>query len=85
MMMYKERGASGAPVWVQDVGYDPPVGEISRGVSPPGGAADGGHGPQTSVGWDVSVTTHWGGAGNGVTGGDCGIYRLPPEHGRAMN
>ena len=29
----------------------------------------------------MGVTTHWGGYGNGGTGGDRGIYFLPPEHG----
>ena len=51
-------GASGAPVWVLDVGPEPLVGEIPRGVSPLGGTEDGGHGPQTSVGRDVGVPTH---------------------------
>ena len=27
------------------------------------------------------VPTHWGGSGNGRTGGDRGIYFPPPEHG----
>ena len=46
---------------------------------------DGGHGPQTSVGQDMGVPTHLGGAGNGGTGGDQVIYRLPPEHGRGIH
>ena len=50
-------------------------------VSPPGGMADGRHGPQTSAGQGVGVPRHWSGAGNGGTGGDRGIYRLSPEHG----
>ena len=45
---------------------------------------DGGNIPQTSVRWDVGVPTHWGGTGNGGTGGDRIIYRLPPEHGHAI-
>ena len=66
------------------MGPDPPVGEIPRGVSPPGGAADGGHGPQTSAGWDMGVPTHWGGASNGGTGVNRVIYRPLPEHGREI-
>ena len=38
-----------------------------------------------SDGRDQGVPTYWGGAGNGGTGGDRGIYLLPPEHGRAIN
>ena len=67
------------------MGSDPPFGEIPQGVSPLGGAADGGHGLQMSARWDMGVTTHWGGAGNGGTGGYWGIYCPPPEHGRAIN
>ena len=33
----------------------------------------------------MGVPTHWGVTGNGGDGGDQGIYRLPPEHGRAIN
>ena len=50
------------------MGPEPPVGEFPRRVSPPGGTADGGHGPQTSDGWDVGVPTHRSGAGNGGIG-----------------
>ena len=38
--------ASGVSIWVQDVGTDPLVGEIPQGFPPPGGEADGGHGPK---------------------------------------
>ena len=31
------------------------------------------------------VPTHWGVAGNGGTGGDRGIYLLPPEHGHTKH
>ena len=71
----------GSETWV----FTPPVGEIPREVSPPCGTAGGGHGPQTSAGREVSVHTHWGGAGNGGTGGDWGIYCPPPEHGRTIH
>ena len=71
----------GAPVWVQDVSSEPPVGEIPQGVSPRVLKANGGHGPQTSAMWYMSVPTHWGGASNVGTGGDWGIYFPPPEHG----
>ena len=67
------------------MGTDPPVGEISQGVSPPGGAADEGHGTKTSTGWDMGVYTHWGSAGNGRAGGDRGVYRPPPEHSRTVH
>ena len=43
------------------------------------------HGPQTSVRWDIGVPTHWGGAGNGGTGGDWGIYNPPPENGHTIH
>ena len=52
-----------------------------RGFPPPGGAEDGGKGPQTSTGLDMGVYTHWGGAGNGMAEGYWGVYRLPPENG----
>ena len=71
----------GCGTWV----LTPPVGEIPRGVTPPGGAVYGSHGPQTSVVQDMGVPTHWGGAINGGTGGDWGIYRLLPEHGCAIH
>ena len=77
--------ASSDPVWVRYVGSDTPVGESPRGVSPQGGTENGGHDPQTSTIWDMGVPTHWGGTGNGGTGGDWGIYRLPPEHSRTIN
>ena len=66
------------------MGPDPPVGEGPRGVSPPGGMADGGHGTQTAVIRDVGVTIHWSGAGNGGIGGDQDIYRPQPDHGRVI-
>ena len=47
--------------------------------------ADGGHGPQTSAGREVVVTTHWSGASNDGVGGDQGIYCLPPELGRTIH
>ena len=52
------------------MGSDPLVGEIPRGVSPPGGAANGGHRPQTPTIWDMGLPTYWGGTGNSGTGGD---------------
>ena len=64
---------------------DPLVGEISLGVSPPGGAEDVSHGSQTLVVRYVSVPTYWVGAGNGGNGGDRGIYGLPPEHRRVIH
>ena len=78
-------GTIGAPVWFRDMVSDPPVGEIPQGVSPPGVAADGGYGPETSAIWDVRVTTHWGGDGNCGTGGYWDIYRPPTEHGRTIH
>ena len=63
------------------MGSDPPVGEGPRGVSPPGVEADGGHGTQTSTGWDMGVPTHWCGAVNVGAGLDWCVYLLPPEHG----
>ena len=71
-------GARCAYIWVQDVGTEPPVVEIPQGLPPLGGAADGGHGPQTSTGWDMGVYIHWGGAGNDGGGGDWGVYPPPP-------
>ena len=62
------------------MGSDTMVVEIPQWVSPPGSAADGGHIPQMSVGRDVGVPTHWVGTGNGVIGGDWGVYCLPPKH-----
>ena len=41
---------------------------------------DGRHGPQKSMGWDMVVPAHWGGASNG---GDVlyqGVYLPPLEH-----
>ena len=32
----------------------------------------------------MGVLNHWGGAGNGGTAGDWGIYCPPPEHGRII-
>ena len=57
-------GASGPSVWVRYMGDDHPDGEVPQGFPPPGGTVDGGHGPQTLMGWDMGVPTHWGGAGN---------------------
>ena len=70
---------------VQDMGPDPLLGEGHREVSLTSGTADGGHGPQMSAGRYMGVPTHWGGVGNGVTGGYRGIYRPPPERGRAIH
>ena len=67
------------------MGPDALVGEGPCRISPPGGTADGGHGPQTSARLYVGVTTHWSGSGNGGTGGDRGIYRSPPEHGDTIH
>ena len=50
-----------------------------------GGAADGGHGYQTSTGWDMSVYTHWDSAINGGTGGDWGEHCPQPEHSRTIH
>ena len=75
---------SSAYIWVQEVGTEPPVGEIPQGFPPPDGAVDGGYGPQTSTGWDMGVYTHWVGAGNGGAGGYQGVYRLPLEHGLTL-
>ena len=58
-------GASGASIWVRNVGTDPLSGETPAGFPPPGGMSDDGHGPQKSTGWDMGVPTHWDGAGNG--------------------
>ena len=52
------RGENSDHVWFQDRGYDPPVGEIPQGVSPPGGATDGRYVTQTSEGWDVGISNH---------------------------
>ena len=46
---------------------------------------DGRHGPQTSIGWDMGVYTHWVVYGNVGDGGDRGVYLSPPEHGRTVN
>ena len=59
---------------------DPPFGESYRGFPPPGGAADGGHVPQTSTVWDIGVYAHWGRAGNCGAGVDHSVYCPPPEH-----
>ena len=64
---------------------DTPVGEGPRGFSPPGGMADGWHGPQMPAGRDVGVPIHWSSAENDGTGGDRGIYLPPPEHGCTIN
>ena len=67
------------------MGPETPVGEVPSGVLPLGVMEDGGHGPQTSSGRDMGVPTHWSGAGNGDNEVDWGIYRPPPEHGRAIH
>ena len=46
--------------------------------------ADGSHGPQTSIVWDMGVPTHWGGAINCGAGWYRSIYFPPPEHGRTI-
>ena len=71
----------GSKKWV----LDPVVGESSRGFPTPGGSVDGGHGPQIPTGWDMGVYTHWGGSGNGGSGGDRGLYRPPQEHGLTVH
>ena len=58
---------------------DSQVGEPPQGFPPPGSAADGRQGAQTSTGWDMGVYTHWGGAGIGGAGGDWGVYHPPLE------
>ena len=78
------RGAIGASVWVIDIGNDPQSGEGPRGFPPPGGTADGGHGTQMSMGWDMGVPTHWGSAGNGECGCYQGLYYPLLEHGRTQ-
>ena len=60
------------------MGNDPQFVENPRGFPPQGSAVDGGHGTQTSTGWYIGVYTHWGGAVNGGTGGDRGVYQPPP-------
>ena len=50
-------GTRGAYVWVIDV-------EGLQGFPPPSGTADGGHVPQTFLGWEMGVPTHWKRAGN---------------------
>ena len=50
---------------VRDMGGNPPSGEIPRGLPPPGGLEDGRHRLRTSTGWDMGVSTHRGGSGNG--------------------
>ena len=59
--------------------------EIPWGVSPPGIAVDGTHGPQKSAGRDVGVPTHWGGSGNFGNRVDQGIYLPPPEYGHTIH
>ena len=54
-------------------GLTPRLEKISQGFPPPGSTADGRHGPQKSTGWDMGVTTHWGGAGNGGSGEYWGV------------
>ena len=54
-------------------------------VSPPGGAAVANHGPQTSVGQEVGIPTHWGSSVNSGAVGDWSIYRPLPEHVREIN
>ena len=34
---------------------------------------------------DIGVPTHWGGSGNGWTGGDWGVYCPPPQLGFAIH
>ena len=67
------------------MGLEAPVREGPCRFSPPGGTADRGHGPQTSDGRYVGVTTHWSGAVNFGTGEDRGIYHPPQEHGCAIH
>ena len=67
------------------MGSERPVLELPQGVLSLGGATDGRHGPQNSMRWDMVVTTHWGGAGNGGTIGDWGIYLPPTEHGHTIH
>ena len=64
---------------------DPPVGEVPRGVSPPGDTADGGHGTQTSALQDMGVPTNWSGVGDDGYRGYRVIYPLPQEHDRAIH
>ena len=61
-------GARGAYVWVQDMDNGTLAGESPQGFPSPGGMADVRHGPQTSMGWDMSLPTHWGSAGSGGYG-----------------
>ena len=61
------------------------VRETPRGFPPLGGAVDGGHGTQMSMGWDMTVHTHGGGADKCGAGGDRILYRLPLEHSQKVH
>ena len=67
------------------MGLDPPIVEVPRGVSTPGGTADVGHGPQTPDGQDLGVPIYWISAGSGWIGVDLVIYCPPPDHGSAIH
>ena len=55
------------------MGSDPLAVDGHRGFPPPGSTEDGGYGPRTPMGWDMGVSTHWGGYGDGGTRLDWGI------------
>ena len=78
-------GEIGVYIFVRDVGNEHLVVEIPQGFPPPGGAVDGGHGTQTSTGWDMGVCAHWSGAGNVGARGGRSIYFPPTEHVRTIH
>ena len=67
------------------MGGDPPAGEVPFWLPPPGVPEDGRHGPLTTIGHYMGISTHWGGAGDGGTRRYWGVYLSPPEHGRTTH
>ena len=59
--------------------------EGPHGLPPRGSPADFGHGPRTPIERDMGISTHWGGAGDGGTRRDRGVYRPPPEYDRTIH
>ena len=73
--------------WIEKLrmGSDPPAGEGPHGLPPPGGPADGEHGPQTPIEREMDISDHWGGAGDSGTIRDQGLNRPPLEHIRTIH
>ena len=63
---------------VEDVGCDLTSGEGPHGIPSTGNPEDDGHGTQTPTEWDMGISTHRGGAGDGRTIIYRGVYLPQP-------